>query len=241
MAPTPVVGYCVLMNTRAHTSRFCLITCTAAALAFMPLVATNAYAEDGAAATNSGPTAHTSAGGAGTNSLARDRHDTVMSNEMRANTVGRDTDLTGAKLSRGDRRFIEKAAKNGMAESRIARLAVSRSSDPRVRSYAQQIVSDHEKVNAELNQLAARKGVSLASDDENDRLFKRLSDKNGSDFDERFVGHMADEHEDDIELFEKASRKSDDPEIAAFASKQLSVLQEHRNTALDIEKSLKGK
>ena len=51
----------------------------------------------------------------------------------------------------------------------------------------------------------------------------------------------SDEHEDDIEMFEKASRKSDDAEIAAFASKQLPVLQEHRSAALDIEKALKGK
>lgn len=190
---------------------------------------------------NEHPTAKTSTGSAGTNSLARDRNDTVTSNEMRLNTVGRDTDITSAQLSRADKRFVEKSAKSGMAKARAARLAVSRATDPRVRSYAQQIVSDHEKTNAELNQLAAKKGVSLADDDENDRLFKRLSDKNGAEFDRKFVGHMADEHEDDIERFEKASRKSNDAEIAAFASKQLPALQEQRTTALELEKSLKGK
>lgn len=172
---------------------------------------------------------------------SRDRHDTVYSHESRLNTSTHDTDVAGAKVSRGDRRFIEKAARNGMAEVRVARLAAERSTDPRVRSFAQQLVTDHEKTNAELSELAARKGVSLAMEDTGgDHHLKGLSDKNGVEFDKRFIGHMADEHEDDIELFEKASRKSDDTEIAAFASKQLPALQEHRRMAQDIEKSLKG-
>lgn len=190
---------------------------------------------------NEHPTAQTSTGGAGSSKLARDEHDTVMSNEMRTNTVGRNTDITDAKLSRGDRHFLEKAARSGMVESRVARLAVSRATDPRVRAFAEQIVADHEKTNADLGQLAGRKGVSMAGDEENDRLFKRLSDKNGSDFDQNFVGHMADENEDEIDLFEKAARKSDDADIAAFASKQLPVLEEHRSKALELEKTLKGK
>jgi|GEM_PF-4675900 len=169
---------------------------------------------------------------------ATDRHDTVHSNESRINTVGKVSDPGAMKLSRGDRRFVEKAARSGLAELRTARLAVERSADPRVKSYAQQLVADHEKANAELNELAGRKGVSLPQD-ENDHLFKSLSEKTGADFDQRFVGHMSDDHEDDIELFEKAARKSDDADVAAFASKQLPTLQEHRRVAEDLEKSLK--
>lgn len=178
-----------------------------------------------------------------TNSAAgRDRNDMIRSDQSRINTVGKDADNNvGSKVSRGDRRFIEKAARSGLGEVRMARLAAEKSVDPRVRSFAQQMITDHEKANAELNELAARKGVGLPTDEENhiEHQFKALSDKTGNDFDKRFIGHMTDEHEDDVELFEKASRKSDDPEIAAFASRQLPILQEHHRMAQEIERSLK--
>lgn len=211
---------------------------TLAVATFLTLLSSGGFAlADSSVGPNSpAPTS----GNAGVSSTtARDRNDTVRSNETRLNTVGRGVDPAAVtKLSRGDRRFLEKAAKSGLAELRVARLAVEHSSDPRVRSFAQQLVSDHEKSNAELSDLAGRKGVSLPQD-ENDRNFKSMSDKTGLDFDKTFVGHMVDEHQDDIDLCDAASRKSDDAEVAAFASKQLPILQEHHRIAQDLERSLK--
>lgn len=174
---------------------------------------------------------------AGGKSELRDRHDTIRSHESRLNTVGKGIDPSATKLGKGDSDFIEKAAARGMAELRVARLAVERSTDPRIRSFAQQLVSDHEKANAELSTLAGQKGVSLPQEN-NDRGFKNLSDKTGAEFDQKFVDHISKEHGDEIELFDKASRKSDDADVAAFASKRLPALQEHRRVAKDMEKSL---
>lgn len=230
------------MKKSLDLSPFHKATGVALVLSLSALGGTWARAADAPASTSTNPSSSVSAtsnntGTAGS-TAARDRHDTIHSDESRLNTVGRGVDASATKLSHGDRRFIEKAAKSGLAEVRVARLAVERAADPRVRSFAQQLVSDHERANAELSELAGRKGVSLPQD-ENDRHFKNLSDKNGAEFDQRFVGYMSDEHEDDIDLFEKASRKSDDPEVAAFASKQLPALQDHRRMAQDMEKSLK--
>jgi putative membrane protein len=193
----------------------------------------------GVASVGAQTTAPSSASSTTTTNSASDsvtRADDASRNTTRSSTVGRDVD--DSKLSRGDRRFVEKAGKNGLAEVQLARLAVERSSDPRVRSFAQQLVTDHEKANSELSALAARKGITI-DQDTSTHQFRALSDKTGPDFDKRFISHMSDEHEDDIEMFEKAARKSDDPEIAAFASKQLPVLQQHRQMSMDIEKSIK--
>jgi putative membrane protein len=172
---------------------------------------------------------------------ARDRNDTIRSNQTRVNTTGIDTDTSEVtKLNRGDRRFIETAAMNGHTELRIARMAAERSGDPRVRSYAQQIVRDHEKAHAELNQLAAKKNVSLADfEDRTERQFNRLSEKTGTDFDTEFLKHMRNAHEKDIEMYEKAARKAEDPDVAAFASKHLPVLQQHSSAVQELVTALK--
>jgi len=64
-------------------------------------------------------------------------------------------------LKRSDRRFINKAAEDNEKEIALSQLAAQRANNPEVRSYAQQIASDHHKMTQELVQLAQRKGVEL--------------------------------------------------------------------------------
>ncbi|PTY06673.1 DUF305 domain-containing protein [Opitutaceae bacterium EW11] len=162
--------------------------------------------------------------------------------ETRSGTLGREGNntMSGAdKLSRGDRHFVEKAAMGGEKEVRLARLASERATDPRVRSFAETLIKDHEQANSELTSLASSKGITLANEDKEDRHYKRLSDKSGTDFDKDYVSHMVKDHEEDVEMFEKESRKAEDAQLAAFASKTLPVLQKHLQMAKDLETSLK--
>lgn len=75
-------------------------------------------------------------------------------------TAANDT-AAGQEVKRGEKRFITKVAKSGPKEVAIAQLAVERASNPQVKSYAQQIISDHRKMNQELVQLAQQKGIEL--------------------------------------------------------------------------------
>jgi putative membrane protein len=62
--------------------------------------------------------------------------------------------------------------------------------------------------------------------------------KKTKDVDDDYIKTMASDHEDDVELFEKAA-KSDDPDIAAFAQKTLPTLQHHLTMARDLKKTVK--
>jgi len=146
-----------------------------------------------------------------------------------------------SSISRSDRRFIEKAAQSGMTEVEVARLANARATDSSLKTFAQQLVTDHEAANAELATLAARKGVTLPSPDRETQRYDALTKKKvGTEFDEAFAKQMAGDHDDAVSLYEKAAKKSDDPEIATFASKYLPKLEEHRRTAETLQKALKG-
>lgn len=66
-------------------------------------------------------------------------------------------------LKRSDHRFITKVAEGNEKEVAMAQLAAQRASSSEVRTYAQRLVSDHEKLKTDLAQLAQRKGITLES------------------------------------------------------------------------------
>lgn len=208
-----------------------LLGCTAAALAAAP--------SESAAPANADTPAGKSVNVGGTE--ARDRYDTIHSDKTRINTTGGDsTDAVhDIHLSRRDRRFLERASRSMEAQLRVAKLAAQRSGDPRVRSYAQQVATSHQEAHSALLALAAKKGLNLMPEaDAGDKGFNTLSEFKDAEFDQRFVEHMSDAHEDDISLYERTSRKAEDAEVAGLASKLLGSLQQHRDTALEIERTL---
>ena len=165
----------------------------------------------------------------GATSTSRDTYGTATSSTA---TTGRD------KLSWGDRRFVTKAADSGQAEVQLAELAAQRATNPEVKSYAQKLVDDHTKVNSELMSLASQKNIKVDADDDQDRAYKRLNKKSGSEFDQEFVEHMIDEHEKDVKMFEKAASDAKDPELRSFASKHVSHLREHLQQAQNLRQSV---
>ncbi|HEX2852803.1 MAG TPA: DUF4142 domain-containing protein [Opitutaceae bacterium] len=146
----------------------------------------------------------------------------------------------GMELPRADRRFLTKAAELNTEELRLSELAAQQATNAEVRSFAQQLVTEHTQASTELSGLASRKGLSaIARDDYDQRGVNRLAKKTGKDFDQAYIDKMVDAHDDAVDLFEKASRNSKDPEVQALAAKMLPTLQQHHQHAKSLEKSIK--
>src|ERR1041385_8374956 len=60
-----------------------------------------------------------------------------------------------------DRQFMIDAARDGIAEVELGRLAAQRAASPDVRAFAQRMATDHAAANQELMQLAQSKGMTL--------------------------------------------------------------------------------
>ena len=142
---------------------------------------------------------------------------------------------TNTKLKGSDRNFIEKAAKSGMKDVSVSQTAMDRLMNPKVKEFAQMMVMNHSAVNTELMALASAKGVVLPPQDM--KQDEKWSKKNKG-VDKDYMDEMVSNHKDSVELFEKAA-KSDDAEIAAFASKTLPKLQQHHLMAKDLQKAVK--
>lgn len=146
-----------------------------------------------------------------------------------------------SNIARADRRFVTKAAELNTEEVRLSELAAQQATNPEVRSFAQQLVTEHTQASTELTGLASRKGLSAMSrDDFDQRAVTKLGKKSGGDFDKAYLEKMVDAHEDAIDLFDKESRNGKDPELQAFASKMLPKLREHQQHARSLEQTVAG-
>jgi putative membrane protein len=141
----------------------------------------------------------------------------------------------GMAVKGSDKAFFEKAAKSGEKEVIVSQAVLPTLTNPEVRSFAQSMISDHTLANNELKNLAARKGVTLPVIDP--KLAVKWSEKS-KNVDADYLDEMVSDHKEAVDLFEKAA-KSEDADVAAFASSTLPKLQHHLDMAKSLEKSVK--
>jgi putative membrane protein len=164
-----------------------------------------------------------------------------MSNMTKTTATGGKA-ASGAAVSSGDRKFVEKAAVDGMAEVELGRVAQSRAQNDQVKQFAQRMVTDHSKANDELKQLAGSKGINVpaAVDKKHQKELDDMQKKDAKKFDHEYMEHMVKEHKKDVSEFEKQAKHAKDPDIQGFASKTLPTLKEHLALAQQVEAAVKG-
>jgi putative membrane protein len=140
------------------------------------------------------------------------------------------------EIKNADKNFAEKIAKASMAEVEISRVAASRSSNPQVREFAEQMIADHSRMADELSSLASHKGIALPA---RDNVAEKWTKQNAKDFDRDYLKKMVSDHEDAVKAFQKQALDGSDPELIAFARKHLSAVQHHLERAKDLERFLK--
>ncbi len=145
-----------------------------------------------------------------------------------------------AKLSHQDKSFLKDAAEGGNAEVDASKVALEKSGNADVKTFAQMMVDDHGKAGTELKGLAEQKGVKVPDSPSVTKKaeIKMLSERKGSSFDQHYaesIGVKA--HEDTIKLFQKEVDKGTDADVKAWASKTLPALQHH----LEAAQALKAK
>lgn len=137
--------------------------------------------------------------------------------------------------------FVSEAAMDGMAEVEAGNLALTRSQSEDVKQFAERMVIDHTKTNIELTQLATKKSIPLPK--ELDSKHKSLSDKlsklSGAEFDREYVKTMVEDHEADVKAFQTQAESGSDPEVKAFAAKNLPTLQAHFETVRALNSKIK--
>jgi putative membrane protein len=139
-----------------------------------------------------------------------------------------------------DAGFVMKAAKGGMAEVELGKLAAEKASSADVKKFGQRMADDHGKAADELKALAKTKNITLPTEiDAKDRaLLQRLSGLSGNAFDRAYMQAMLADHRKDVAEFRTESRSGKDPDVKAWAAKTLPTLEEHLKLAQDADKAV---
>lgn len=164
--------------------------------------------------------------------------DTVTNESITADTSNTASTHSSAPADSATVMFVTKAASGGMMEVQLGQLAQQQAGSQRVKDFGAMMVRDHGKANDELKSLASAKNVTISDSltAEHKRHVTNLQNKKGSAFDKAYMSMMVQDHQKDIQEFEKASNNLSDGEIKAFATRTLPILKTHLDSATAINR-----
>lgn len=114
-------------------------------------------------------------------------------------------------------------------EIAAGKLAETRAQDPTVRTFGQQMVLDHTRIDHALRALADARQMTLpdalAAHDQ--AMLGRLETLTGAEFDRHYAQLMVKDHVQDIKEFDKAASGAQDADVKAFATNTLPTLRHH--------------
>ena len=132
-------------------------------------------------------------------------------------------------LSREDKEFLKNAGEMNMTEIALGKLAQERAFSPEVKSLGATLIADHTAMTKDLVALAKQKGVEMDVESTvgQKAMISAFKDKTGAEFDREFREHVAKDHEKGIRLYDDAAKDSKDPDVKAYAVKNLAAVQGH--------------
>jgi putative membrane protein len=138
-----------------------------------------------------------------------------------------------AALSSADKSFMKEAAKGGMMEVDMGKMAQKKGKSDDVKKIGGMMVTDHSKANAELMAIAKKKGVDLSKE-------KPMSHSMGdANFDKDYLSMMVKDHQKDLSAFQAEAKNGSDADVKAFASKTSAVIKKHLDTVKAAQAKMK--
>lgn len=132
--------------------------------------------------------------------------------------------------------FGAHAAVAGIFEVESSKLALERSTNTAVKTFAQRMVTDHTKVGTELNAAITAGGTTptvTALDADHQKMLDDLKAAKPEEFDTKYIDAQQKAHDKTIDLFEDYIKDGPAGPVKDFATKTLPALQAHK---ADIQK-----
>ncbi|MFN3756446.1 MAG: DUF4142 domain-containing protein [Flavobacterium sp.] len=142
-----------------------------------------------------------------------------------------------------DAQFLVDASEMNLEAIHLGQLAQQRGHSTDVKELGSSMVESHTVSQRNLTELAKTKMVSIPTSTTNDSrdAHTKLNRNSGQDFDKAYVDLMVEKHKEAIELYEKASRDSNDSEIQNWATTSLRDLRKHLDHGLETQRKTESK
>ena len=133
--------------------------------------------------------------------------------------------------------FVTRVAVSDIFEIKSSQLAAERS-DGATKTFATQMIEDHQKTSQELKDLSKGGKFVLPPDvdSKHRKMLDKLGEENGARFTKAYHKDQVSAHKTAVSLFERYAKNGDDPALKAWAAKTLPTLQQHLQMAKDLDK-----
>jgi putative membrane protein len=125
-----------------------------------------------------------------------------------------------------DNVFVTKAASSNMFEIESSKVALQKAKNAEVKSFAQQMITDHTKAGKDM--MAVAPDAPKAMDAAHMAMVKDLQEASADKFDAEYVDAQVKAHDEAVALFTKYADDAQDPKLKAFAAEKLPVLKQHQ-------------
>jgi putative membrane protein len=128
-----------------------------------------------------------------------------------------------------DASFYKKAAEAGISEVDAANLALQKTSDPKIKDFANMMVKDHTAANDKLKTIADGKGITLPTSASVGQMATeaKLKVLAGDTFDKSYIKGQVKAHQQTIALLKKEVATGQDADAKSFAQSVLPTVRGH--------------
>jgi putative membrane protein len=145
-----------------------------------------------------------------------------------------------AQAAMTDLAFAKDAARGGLAEIKLGKLAENSGSTEAVKTFGTRMVAEHTKAGDKLKETAALEHITLPTDlaAKDQASYDSLSKLSGADFDRAYAEDMVKDHQQDLQAFERESNRGNDAAIRGFAWQSVPMIQQHLGQAKEMLKTV---
>ncbi len=136
--------------------------------------------------------------------------------------------------------FVTKATQATNFEIASSKLALTRASNAKVKTFAQTMIDDHTSAAEKMKAAAAKDNVDAggapdAMDEEDAETLAKLKEAEAKEFDEAYMDAQEMAHKKAIDLFEDYASDGDAANLKLFAAATLPTLKAHGKLADEME------
>lgn len=143
------------------------------------------------------------------------------------------TAQTTAQLTAKDKAFISESAQDGLKEIQLSQLALQKSNNDQVKTFAQRMVTDHTQLNNDMLPFAQQAGITPPTQlkPKDQAEYDQLSKLSGDTFDKKYIQAMVKDHHKDLKEFRAEEASATDPTLKTTVQNGEKVIQEHTQMA----------
>jgi putative membrane protein len=135
--------------------------------------------------------------------------------------------LTSAADFSAELDFLTRASNSNLFAIEESRLALDRTGDPKLKTFARRLVEDHESAEAELKAAAEGSGAAVPTtlDQDHQARLTALQGKSGLDFDKSYVTDQGENHSNALTLYGDYMLWGEYEKLHALAIKMIPITE----------------